>query len=141
MTIQDEIHLVSTLLTVGAHADYGYGTGFFYARLKEPGTSTWENVESMWLVTNRHVALLVDDEDALEPIESLPEAILFWHRETIKNHIVISDYAIERKELRQRLFVHRNRGIDLAIIRVDDLIYQRHHEKESGGGRGQKGPL
>lgn len=134
MIVQDEIHLVSTLLTIGAHADYSYGTGFFYARVKGPGKFIWDNIESMWLVTNRHIALL-DDDNTSDPAESVPETLIFWHRETINNHITVEEYTLSRKELYRRLYVHANQEIDLAVVRIDDLIYQKQHHGSKKGKR------
>jgi hypothetical protein len=87
MKIDDAIHGISTLISVGIAGGSSQGTGFFYQKLEEKDPKKkdgqWRAIQNTWLVTNRHVALPVVDGQ-----EAVPEIFAFHMRRVEKDHVV-----------------------------------------------------
>jgi len=126
MNVDDTFHGISTLLLTGFQGRQNQGTGFFYDELapKDPNTKGfyWREVEATWIVTNRHVLL-----PKVEGNEIIPDTITFHVRKVVGQGIVWESVILDVTEIKKRLKLHTDSGVDVAILRVDDLL--REHMK------------
>lgn len=127
--MQDKIHLISTMLTVTYQAHEINGTGFLYQKLgeaKEREDGKWRTIEEMWLVTNRHIIL-----PEINETEVFPDVVIFYQRKQIENKILWDEFILDKYQLQERLLVHQNSEIDIALIRVYDLLKERVTKTEN----------
>lgn len=116
MTIDQRLHGLSTLITTQDPTGSGQGSGFFY-HVNGPKDPTkaeqWVAIEETWLVTNRHVVI---------PDEKLPDALTFHLRRIEGTSLAWEPITLEKAALSDRLLVHRNKDIDVCLVRVLDLL-------------------
>jgi hypothetical protein len=101
------------------------GTGFFYNKLSTPEEEKpgWVKVESIWLISNRHVIFHE---------ERFPDELIFCMRKKGDSGMVWEEIRIGLTDLQKRTKLHESPEIDVATIQVDDLItklIQEEHEK------------
>jgi len=124
MNVDDTFHGISTLLLTGFQGRQIQGTGFFYDELapKDPNTKGfyWREVEATWIVTNRHVLL-----PKVEGNEIIPDTITFHVRRVVGQGIVWEPVILDVTEIKKRLKLHTDSEVDVAILRVDDLLRER----------------
>lgn len=124
MNVDDTFHGISTLLLTGFQGRQIQGTGFFYDELapKDPNTKGfyWREVEATWIVTNRHVLL-----PKVEGNEIIPDTITFHIRKVVGQGIVWEPVILDVTEIKKRLKLHTDSEVDVAILRVDDLLRER----------------
>lgn len=117
---------MTTLIECGVASNKSYGSGFFYNNLApeykpvKDGKGYWQKIESMWLITNRHVALPKNGGE-----ETLPDYLTFNLREnTGNNKIEWVPITLSVKELQNRMALHKDSKIDLVAIKIDDLLME-----------------
>ncbi len=124
MNVDDTFHGISTLLLTGFQGRQIQGTGFFYDELapEDPNTKGfyWREVEATWIVTNRHVLL-----PKVEGNEIIPDTITFYIRKVVGQGIVWEPVILDVTEIKKRLKLHTDSEVDVAILRVDDLLRER----------------
>ena len=124
MNVDDTFHGISTLLLTGFQGRQIQGTGFFYDELapEDPNTKGfyWREVEATWIVTNRHVLL-----PKVEGNEIIPDTITFHIRKVVGQGIVWEPVILDVTEIKKRLKLHTDSEVDVAILRVDDLLRER----------------
>ncbi len=124
MNVDDTFHGISTLLLTGFQGRQIQGTGFFYDELapEDPNTKGfyWREVEATWIVTNRHVLL-----PKVEGNEIIPDTITFHVRKLVGQGIVWEPVILDVTEIKKRLKLHTDSEVDVAILRVDDLLRER----------------
>ncbi len=124
MNVDDTFHGISTLLLTGFQGKQIQGTGFFYDELapEDPNTKGfyWREVEATWIVTNRHVLL-----PKVEGNEIIPDTITFYIRKVVGQGIVWEPVILDVTEIKKRLKLHTDSEVDVAILRVDDLLRER----------------
>lgn len=124
MNVDDTFHGISTLLLTGFQGRQIQGTGFFYDELapEDPNTKGfyWREVEATWIVTNRHVLL-----PKVEGNEIIPDTITFHVRRVVGQGIVWEPVILDVTEIKKRLKLHTDSEVDVAILRVDDLLRER----------------
>lgn len=124
MNVDDTFHGISTLLLTGFQGRQIQGTGFFYDKLAPEDRNTkgfyWREVEVTWIVTNRHVLL-----PKVEGNEIIPDTITFHVRRVVGQGIVWEPVILEVTEIKKRLKLHTDSEVDVAILRVDDLLRER----------------
>ena len=105
------------------------GSGFFYNKLgpqdeNKEGQSHWRLIEGTWLVTNRHVALLkINDK------EVIPDYFIFnLRKEKSDEKIEWFPVVLTKEELTNRLKLHPNEVVDVAVIDVGDLMKKCSYE-------------
>ena len=118
MDIDSLIHGLSTIIEVDFGAEETQGSGFFYFQLapRDPAQKEgqWRKVESIWLITNRHVLLPKDQDDS----EIQPKALTFRIRTTRNNTLSWESVTIPEPELLKRARVHQNPVIDICAIDI-----------------------
>ncbi len=78
-------------------------------------------IKNTWLVTNRHVII-----HRYKNVEVIPDSFTFNLRKIVNNDILKWDpITIYREELLDRLKVHRDKHVDIGIVRVSDLVNSR----------------
>ncbi len=97
------------------------GTSFFY---QEPGLDNfadneqWRNINRLWVVTNRHVAL-----PKIRGQEVLPDSFTFHLRHvTATGELEWDPVVLDQPELLSRLKLHPDPRVDVAIVEVLDLV-------------------
>lgn len=121
MNIDDTIHGISTLIKADCQEIQSFGSGFFYQELAEKDPSKtghyWREIMETWLVTNRHVLLPKIDET-----ECIPESITFHMRAIEGENVEWDPIEIYSSEIKQRLKLHQELTVDIAILRIGDLV-------------------
>lgn len=124
MNVDDTFHGISTLLLTGFQGRQIQGTGFFYDELapEDPNTKGfyWREVEATWIVTNRHVLL-----PKVEGTEIIPDTVIFHVRKVVGQGIVWEPVILDVTEIKKRLKLHTDSEVDVAVLRVDDLLRER----------------
>lgn len=130
MTIDSKILGMTTIINASS-LKYGYssqGSGFYYSEVAKDATGPvnhdglgWHKVEGTWLITNRHVAFpSVELADGTKK-ETVPDSFTFCMREVVANKIEWIPISLTGDELLKRTKVHKNKGVDVVAINVEDL--------------------
>jgi hypothetical protein len=97
------------------------GSGFYFMQYefhdKDKQGGQWIKIEKHWLVTNRHVVLPV-----IEDAERIPDEFVFCFREVMGNIINWVTITLTKNVLLQRLKLHSDKGVDIALIDVNENI-------------------
>ena len=121
MNIDDTFHGISTLLLTGFRGKQIQGTGFFYEELaaEDPNIKGyyWRAIEETWIVSNRHVFLPTVKEK-----EIIPDSITFHVRRIVGGDVVWDPVILNVTEIKKRLKLHTDPKVDVAILRVGDLL-------------------
>jgi len=124
MNIDDTFHGISTLLVTEFQRKQILGTGFFYEELApEDHTKKgyyWRAVKETWIVTNRHILL-----PKVKEKEIIPSSITFHIRKIIEDGIIWEPVSLDVNEFKSRLKLHEDSEVDVAILRVGDLLTER----------------
>jgi len=118
--IDDRLHGISTLLITISQGNQIQGTGFFYQELgpKDPNKEAqWRDIKKIWIVTNRHILL-----PKVNGNELLPDNFIFHMRKIVKEGIVWDPFVLDTDEVMRRVRLHKDTEIDIAMVRVDDLL-------------------
>ena len=131
MTLDDQLHGLSTLILSSWPNVSSGASGFFFQQLEHPdpekqktGEGYWRAIEQLWLVTNRHVLVSQDN--------TLAESLTF-HVRKLTRGLEWHSIVLDRDQLYKRVFFHPNSEADVAAIRVIDLLtelLQFTHEQE-----------
>lgn len=120
MKFDDMLYGMTTIIESHIGSYKSQGSGFFYNVLGEKNPlekEQWVDIEGIWLVTNRHVAL-----PKINDRELIPDIFTFNMRQIINNEVKWLPISISKDEYKQRLKVHRNSTVDVAVIEIEDLI-------------------
>lgn len=124
MKIDDTFHGISTLLITTSQGKQILGTGFFYQELapKDPNKKEphWREVKETWVATNRHVLL-----PKVKGKEVIPDSVTFHFRKIVDDGIVWEPVNLDVTEFKRRLKLHTDAAVDVAILRVSDLLIER----------------
>lgn len=120
-TFDRDLYGLTTLIECGTTQFKSQGSGFYYNVMspKDPNIDggQWRKIEGTYLITNRHVAL-----PKLNECEILPDYFVFNLREIIRDKVEWVPISLNKEQLKQRMLLHHNDNIDIAAIKVDDLI-------------------
>jgi len=123
MQIDDAIHGISTLIQVQTTTGGSQGTGFFYQQLSPADPNKdgqWREIDSAWLITNRHVLLPQSPAG-----KSTPISLTFHLRKVIGESIVWEPITLDQSSIISRAKLHTNPEIDVCAIHVLDLITEK----------------
>jgi hypothetical protein len=124
MKIDDTFHGISTLILTNFQGKQVLGTGFFYQELapKDPAKKGyyWREVKETWVATNRHVLL-----PKVKGKEVIPDNVTFHIRKIVDDGIVWEPVILDVTEFKKRLKLHTDAGVDVAILRIGDLLTER----------------
>jgi hypothetical protein len=135
MNIGDRLHLLTTYIEV-THiiwwfAEINNASGFFYQILSPRDPSKdwqWLSVESLWLVTNRHV-VYEKDMDWKEVL--LPKSLSFKIRYIDNNNqIDWEDIILNIWEIKKRIKESNNEKIDIVAINLLDIFTEKVQKKD-----------
>jgi len=122
--LDDVFHGISTLLLTEFQGKQTLGSGFFYEELASKDTAKeekekyyWRAVNEIWIVTNRHVLL-----PKVAGKEIVPDSITFHIRKIVDDKIVWEPIILEATEYKKRLKLHTDSTVDIAVLRVLDLL-------------------
>ncbi len=127
MKVDDAFHGISTLVTAGTSMGQVQGSAFFYQRLapKEGDGPQWREVKDTWLITNRHVVIPRFAGD-----EIVPDTFTINLRKLNGGRVQWDPLTLNRDELLDRARFHRDSAVDVAAIRVFDLLVDRLKSEE-----------
>lgn len=138
MDFNDRLYGVTTLIytiynspTTGSQI-VNAGSGFFYTDLSEKDNTKegqWREIKSAWLVTNRHVVLYKDKDDPSQT-EYLPTKMQFMVRDIKNDRVIWQPITLDTKEILDRLKLHQNSEVDVAMINVTDILMEYANSKE-----------
>lgn len=117
MDIDNLIHAISTIVEVSFLTEETQGSGFFYQVLspRDPAQDAqWVKIESIWLVTNRHVLLPIDKDGS----KLQPEELEFRIRVHVNGALEWKNIKISKSELFRRAKFHRNPDVDICVVDV-----------------------
>jgi hypothetical protein len=112
MSVDDKIFGVTTLIQVSRSRETFHASGFFYDVLSgENAPPGWSMIDSMWMVTNKHVLL-----ETIQGFENLPDALTINFRKIDEKHIVRwHPIDLYQEDLIKRMKLHPNKKIDVAV--------------------------
>ena len=126
MNIDDTLHGISTPLHVEVKGAPLQATGFFYQELaaEDPNRKGyyWREVKETWIVSNRHVFL-----PEVGGEELIPDLITFPMRKIVDSGLQWDTIALKHDDIKRRLKLHTDPTVDIAILRIGDLITKRIH--------------
>lgn len=123
MNFDNMVYGMTTLIESNIGSYKSQGSGFFYNALgeKDPSKdSQWVKVEGTWLVTNRHVAL-----PKINDTEIIPDTFTFNLRQIVNDKIQWLPITLSKNDYLERLKVHCDNIVDVAVIEVGDLIVEQ----------------
>ena len=123
MNLNGALHCISTIIQTDTCRFSSQGTGFYYSRLA-PGEGEgpqWRTIEDMWLVTNRHILIPSQGNEAFAPTKITlglrkidDSGALHWEQ------VVLSGDGIE--ELAR---FHPDSSIDVAVLEISEAVINR----------------
>lgn len=128
MQFDDTLYSMTTIIEIECGSFRVSGSGFFYNLLSEKDIekgSQWREIEGMWLVTNRHVAL-----PKINETEMIPDIFTFNFRQKINGKIEWFPVSLKKDEYIKRLRLHNDSNVDIALIEIADLYLKLLLDKE-----------
>ncbi len=123
MTLNDKLNLISTIIQVQTPFGQSQGSGFFYQTFGEDEINAdgnaWQQINELWLITNKHVVGQMDRSGNL----ILPDQLTFNLRKNDNGQIKWFPITLNNEELRKRVKIHKNPVVDIAAVNVIDLIH------------------
>jgi len=130
VNIDDTLHGISTPLQINVRDVPLQATGFFYEELaaEDPNRKGyyWREVKETWIVSNRHVFL-----PEIEGKESIPDLITFPMRKIVGNGLQWDTITLKHDDIKQRLKLHKDSTVDVAILRIGGLVTKRIQSDEN----------
>ncbi|MBI4181279.1 MAG: trypsin-like peptidase domain-containing protein [Chloroflexi bacterium] len=130
MNIDDTLHGISTPLQINVRDVSLQATGFFYQELaaEDPNKKGyyWREIKETWIVSNRHVFL-----PEIEGKESIPDLITFHMRKIVGNGLQWDTITLKHDDIKQRLKLDTDPSVDIAVLRIGDLITKRIRDKNN----------
>jgi hypothetical protein len=124
MNIDDTLHGISTPLQINVKDKSLQATGFFYEELAAADPNKqgyyWREVKETWIVSNRHVLL-----PRIEEKEYIPDSVTFYMRKIIGEALQWDIITLNRDDVKERLKLHRDSTVDIAILRIGGLFTKR----------------
>jgi len=125
MNLDDKLHTLTTLVYATTPDGSVQGSAFFYQRrgVIEPSATpglVWQQIENAWIVTNRHVVLPKVDGQ-----ETVPDSFTVQLRVQTETGLAWDPLVLSREQLLDRARFHRDASVDVAAVRVLDLIGER----------------
>ena len=132
MTLDQKI-LGTTTMVESVVKTYGgicsKGTGFFYEEISKEAEGPvskdglgWHRIESVWLITNRHVAFpRINNKENGSYDELIPDKFSFNLREVKDGRIEWIPIELSREEFLKRVKLHPIPIVDVVAIKMDDL--------------------
>jgi len=121
---------MTTIIKCGVNNTISQGSGFFYNQLAPPDPNKengqWRLVEGMWLITNRHVALM-----KINGKEILPDYFTFMLREQLDDDCIEwFPITLSKDEMVKRLKLHQNETVDIVAIDIEDLLKTNMYQSD-----------
>jgi hypothetical protein len=125
MNLDDKLHILTTLVYATTPGGNAQGSAFFYQRrgVIEPSATpglVWQQIENAWLVTNRHVVL-----PRIHGQETAPDSFTVQLRVNTEAGLAWDPLVLSREQLLDRARFHRDSSVDVAVVRILDLIGER----------------
>lgn len=119
LNINDQFHIISTLVkTIYDNTEYA-GSGFFYHVYgdKNPENPQWTKIEHSCLVTNRHILL-----PRVKNNEKIPEKLIFhlWRIEA--NKVNWFPVELDQDEIIKKTKLHSDPEVDIAVIELGSIL-------------------
>lgn len=133
INFDQQVHALTTMIIVQKGNVSMSGSGFFYSSYRPIDNSNRdEEPDKVWLVTNRHV-VLPKLKGPTGEIENEPDNLVFYLRAVDGDKLRWDPIELNIIALRDRVRVHSNKNIDVAIIEVKDLIGKRMDSEGNSG--------
>lgn len=123
-TFDSQLFGMTTIIECGINNSVkSQGSGFFYNKISPANQNIkggqWRRIEGIWLITNRHVALLkINDK------ENIPDYFTFNLREIINGQTIEwLPITLSKDELIKRLRLHQNQNVDIVAIDINDVMH------------------
>ena len=128
---EDKLFSITTPLDITTEDNILNGSGFFYFEMPEfrSGSDNAKKYKDIWLATSRHVVALGLD-DTLERVKQLE----FRTRRIKDSEVSWNKIVLDKAGLHGRLRVHKDSTIDIAVIKVTDIIEMYHPNVENDIG-------
>ena len=132
MDLNDTLHGISTkILTTASPLNQIFGTGFYFnrlapkddkgAQLRDSQGVQRRRVESVWLVTNRHVLIPRSGEKEIEPA-----SVTFHLRKFSESGLLEWDSVrLSSDDLESLARFHSEKSVDVAAIDISELLHER----------------
>ena len=129
LDLNNALNRITTPVAVSVGQQQSQATAFFYVRLAPPEDPAktgpqWRVMQDIWLVTNRHVILPRNGDQEL-----VPDAFSFHLRKIVENHLEWETLVLSREQILERARFHSDPSVDVAVVRVKDLIVDRIKEE------------
>lgn len=120
--LDDKISRLTTIIISQSGQLGEQGSGFFFQELSSKSTiingQEKFKIENLWLITNRHVAIMKGKNQQ----EYLPEKLTFNLRRKIKDTVQWVPIQLSQTELKKRLRFHTDSTVDVVAINIFDLV-------------------
>src|SRR5207247_9600376 len=130
MNLEGKVHEITTMTQAILGENSSQGTAFFYNELddKHPILDyAGLKIKDIWLVTNRHCILPEEDGD-----EVCPDSFMFYLRGMLKTSgLGWMPIVLSKDDLLLRARFHSDPSIDVALIRITDLIIKEYSSKDN----------
>ena len=128
MNLNDTFNLMTTLVITTTDKGQTQGTAFFYQHLgpKTKEGPQWRNITNTWLVTNRHVIY-----PKIKNKEIFPLIFTYHMRKIVKDKLIWVPFVLSANELKDRVKVHVDDKVDIAIIDIHDKRLELAKDKSS----------
>ena len=126
MKFDEKIHNMTTLIhTQAAHGTMCAGTGFFYTATEQGDPDgpeyQWVRITGQWVVTNRHVVMPKHNG-----VEERPQSItIYMRRWDSQGRLEWGPIEIPANDIDERVKLHPNQDVDVAMIDILDLFVQK----------------
>lgn len=131
MKLDDKINTISTIITTSYRGKVSQGTGFFFQEEENKDPSKkgdqWLQIENLWLVTNKHVLLIKDDNGK----EQVPDEFTFHLRKINNSKVQWFPITLNSSDLKKQAKIHTNDIVDIAAIEILDLVTNLIKNKEN----------
>lgn len=130
ISLDTRLHNMTCMVTAQCGSVLSSGTGFFYSQLEDGFSGPinqekqigWKKVDTITLVTNKHVVFPKITDSTGKQQELIPDTFTFHLRQLIGNKIEWYPIMIAKDELLKRVKIHSDATIDLACVDVYDLV-------------------
>lgn len=124
--------IIETEFEVNKKCYRSQGSGFYYQESvpTDPNNKgmQWHCINGYWLVTNRHVVLPKIEETG--DLEYLPQQLTFCLRQIVNGKIEWIHIVLGQKELLEKLKLHSNPNVDVALIDVSDYVLRYYKDEQ-----------
>lgn len=124
MDFEDRIYGATTIIECFFQDVRSQGTGFFFNEVEKDSEKnidgqSYKKLLGTWLITNRHVALPIINNQ-----EIVPNTLVFNLRRVINGETEWVPVTLRKEELLSRMKIHLDSNVDVVAIKIDDILIQ-----------------